>query len=73
MLDQELAQMLDKHAVKECPEGHQGIISPMFVVVQKKKKQPVWDGQHVNTFTRKEHFKMESLGTVKEAIMREIG
>ena len=62
--------MLDKYAVEECPKEHQGIISLMFVVVQKKKKQPVWDGQHMNTFTRKEHFKMEILGTVKKTIMR---
>ena len=71
MLDQELMQMLSKDTVEECPEGSQRVISPMFVVVQKKKKRPVWDGQHINTFTKKEHFKMESLGTVKETIMIE--
>jgi hypothetical protein len=63
--------MLEKRAVEECPPDFIGVISPMFVVIQKKKKRPVWDGQFVNSFMKKEHFKMESLNTVKETILRE--
>ena len=72
MLEQELAKMLEKKVVEECLDEFHKIIFLMFVVVQKTKKRPVWDSQHINTFTRKEHFKMESLGRVREMILRTV-
>jgi hypothetical protein len=68
LMREELVSMLEKGAIEECPTSDLGIISPLFVIVQKKKKRLVCDGRYVNGHTRKEHFMMESLATVKEVL-----
>ena len=71
ILEKEVKVMLQsKLAIEEC-YGEKGIVSPLFVIPKPGgKKRPVWDGTHINSYLVKEHFKMESLLTVRELLKR---
>ena len=69
--DAEVAAMIDKGAIKEVTDGSKGFVSSFFCVPKKVEgDRPIANMKGLNACIRYEHFKMESLDSVRYLIQQ---
>ena len=69
LVSNEITQLLKKGALLQVPVGTPGFLSPLFVVPKKNGKlRPVVDLRELNGYVVEEHFKMESINTLRDLL-----
>ena len=71
LVTKEVTSLVEKGALVEVPGSTPSFVSPLFVVPKKSDKmRPVADLRELNAFVKYEHFKMESITTLRELLQQ---
>ena len=74
ILNDEINNLLEKKAIESVTQSHSRFYSLLFCVLKpytnKTQWRPCLNLRKLNNFIFKEHFKMESLNTVKQLLQR---
>ena len=64
-VQEEVQRLLESGAIREAQPGEKVCVSKAFLVPKGTKFRMIWDGRHLNGFTRQRSFKFETLKSLR--------